>query len=297
MIPIYKPTSENQTATKEPKMPINTQSQATGSKTLFMANVPFRAKLEDVKELFKVIGEVVDAHFPVHDDGKSKCFCYVEFVSAEAAKKSLEEMNGKEMQGRPVRLDIARERSAYTCRSGIDARSFQKSAWGTSSSIFIRGFNKSLEENKIRSSLEQHFGGCGDITRVSIPTDYETGAFKGIAYLDFKDQDSMSKALELSGSAIDGYKLYVDEAKPKGDDQRGGGRSGGRFGCSFGDRSGGRRGGGRFGDRSGGRDGGRFSGGGGRHRNRGPGGRGGFGNKHSASTASAGKKITFGDDE
>jgi nucleolin len=89
-----------------------------------------------------------------------------------------------------------------------------------------------------------------------------------MAYIDFKDQDSVSKALELSGSDIGGgYELYVDEAKPRGDGQRGGGRSGGRSGGRFGDRSGGRRGG---------RDGGR-----------GRGGRG-FGNKHSAGTPSAG---------
>jgi nucleolin len=35
---------------------------------------------------------------------------------------------------------------------------------------------------QIRSSLEQHFGGCGVITRVSIPTDYESGAVKGWVY-------------------------------------------------------------------------------------------------------------------
>ncbi|KAL5682363.1 hypothetical protein ACJX0J_008748, partial [Zea mays] len=59
-------------------------------------------------------------------------------------------------------------------------------------------------------------------------------------------------SLHFSGSDIGGgYELYVDEAKPRGDDQRGGGRSGGRSGGRFGDRSGGRRGGGRFGERSG----------------------------------------------
>lgn len=112
-----------------------------------------------------------------------------------------------------------------------------------------------------------------------------------MAYMDFKDQDSVSKAIELSGTDIGGgYELYVDEAKPKGDGQRGGGRfgdrSGGRFGSGgrrggggrFGDRSGGRDGGGRFGGRRGGRDGG--------GRGRGGGGRG-FG-RQNAGTPSAG---------
>lgn len=32
---------------------------------------------------------------------------------------------------------------------------------------------------QIRSSLEEHFGSCGDISRISIPKDYETGSAKG----------------------------------------------------------------------------------------------------------------------
>jgi hypothetical protein len=37
------------------------------------------------KEFFEDVGEVVDVRFPTHDDGNRKGFCYVEFVSAEAA--------------------------------------------------------------------------------------------------------------------------------------------------------------------------------------------------------------------
>jgi nucleolin len=62
-----------------------------------------------------------------------------------------------------------------------------------------------------------------------------------IAYIDFKDQVSRSKAVALRGSDLDGCELYVDEAIPRGGSR--GGRSGGRFGG----RSGGRRGGSRFG--------------------------------------------------
>lgn len=289
--------SEKKTATKEPKTPTGSQSESTEVNTLFMGNVPWKAEFDDVKEFFEDVGEVVDVRFPTHDDGNRKGFCYVEFVSAEAAAKAYKEKQSKELHGREVRLDFAKGRSTQTPRSGNDG-SFQKAARGNSSSIFIRGFDKNLSEDEIRSSLEQHFSDCGEMTRVSIPTDHESGAIKGMAYIDFKDQDSVSKALELSGSDIGGgYELYVDEAKPRGDGQRGGGRSGGRSGGRFGDRSGGRRGGGRFGERSGGRDGGGRFGGrrGGRDGGRGRGGRG-FGNKHSAGTPSAGKKTTFGDD-
>lgn len=35
---------------------------------------------------------------------------------------------------------------------------------------------------QIRSALQEHFGACGDITRVSIPKDYETGNVKGFVF-------------------------------------------------------------------------------------------------------------------
>ncbi|RRT77591.1 hypothetical protein B296_00015655 [Ensete ventricosum] len=110
-----------------------------------------------------------------------------------------------------------------------------------------------------------------------------------IAYMDFKDQDAFSQALELNGSELGGYTLMVEEAKPRSDN-RDGGWSGGRGGG----RDSGGRGGGRFGGRGGGGRGGR--GGGGRGRGGGGRGRGGMPNKHSAGTASTGKKTTFGDD-
>jgi len=217
---------------------------------------------------------------------------HVEFATAEAAQKALEFAN-HDLMGRPVKVDIAVERGAYTPGSGRDNSSFNKSAPRSGNTVFIKGFDTSSGEDQIRSALEKHFGSCGEIVRISIPKDYETGAPKGMAYMDFKDPDSLNKAYELNGTDLHGYNLYVDEAKPRPDNNRDGGFSGGRRGSFSGGRGRSDRGrGGR------GRDGGRGRGFGGRG-GRGDRGRGGRGTpyKQSAGTASTGKKTTFGDDE
>ena len=70
--------------------------------------------------------------------------------------------------------------------------------------------------------------------------------------MDFKDPDSLNKAYELNGTDLGGYSLYLDEAKPRPDNNRDGGFSGGRG--SRGGRSDKVRGGGRgrgFGGRGG----------------------------------------------
>lgn len=79
---------------------------------------------------------------------------------------------------------------------------------GESQTVFVKGFDRSLDEDQviipscgkiksikdrrprtlvlklssslqIRSSLEEHFGSCGEITRISVPKEYETGAPRG----------------------------------------------------------------------------------------------------------------------
>ncbi|KAG8086936.1 hypothetical protein GUJ93_ZPchr0010g8792 [Zizania palustris] len=219
---------------EEPKTPASNQSQETGSTTLFMGNLSFNVDYEQVKEFFKEVAEVVFVRLATHEDGTPRGFGHVQFASAEDAKKALE-LKGKDFMGRAVKLDIARERGAQTPNSRNDTGSFQKQNRGSSQSVFIKGFDSSLEESEIRESLQGHFAECGEISRLSVPMDRESGASRGIAYIDFVEQASLSKALELNGSDLGGYNLYVDEAKPKGDSRDGGFRGGGR---SSGGRSG-----------------------------------------------------------
>nr|XP_011465351.1 PREDICTED: nucleolin 1-like isoform X7 [Fragaria vesca subsp. vesca] len=229
----------------------------SGSKTLFAGNLSFRIEQNDVVLFFKNVGQVVDVRFARNAEGTFRGFGHVKFATAEEAQKALEELNGSDLCGCLVRLDLAHEkgeRGAYTPHSGKEGDSYQKGGQGQSQTIFVRGFDTTQGEDEIRSALQSHFGSCGEITRVSILKDYETGAPKGMAYMDFSDADALNKAFELDGSDLgNGYCLNVQPAKPKG-----------HFTCGR-DRfdSGGRRGvrrGGRF--DSGGRHGGRYDSGG-----------------------------------
>ncbi|KAM2109163.1 hypothetical protein ACFX1X_010984 [Malus domestica] len=266
---------------KAPKTPAT--PDVSTSKTLFAGNLNFRIEEHDLRNFFKDAGEVVDIRFASDPEGKFKGFGHVEFATAEAARKALE-LNGLDLLGRDIRLDLARERGergAYT-PTGRESNSYQKGPRSASKTIFVRGFDRSLGEDEIRSSLQEAFSSCGEITRVSIPKDYETGASKGMAYMDFSDATSFNKALEFNGHEFgDGY-LQVEEAKPKGDfgtprsNDRGGysnNRGGGRFSSSS---RGGRDGGGR-----GFRDGGRGR---------------GRGNKPNLAAPGTGKKTTFDDE-
>ncbi|KAJ6907872.1 nucleolin 2-like [Populus alba x Populus x berolinensis] len=264
---------------KTPKTPVTPVTQEnTGSKTLFVGNLSFQVERADVENFFKGAGEVADVRFALDADERFRGFGHVEFTTAEAAQKALK-LNGKPLLGRDVRLDLAREKGSNTPYSK-DSNSFPKGGSGQSQTIFVKGFDNSAGEDEIRTSLQEHFGSCGDIKRISIPTDYDTGAIKGMAYLEFNDAGALNKAFELNGSQLGEYSLTVDEAKPRSDN-RDSGRGRGRG-------SGGRGRGGRFDSGRGGRfDSGR-------------GGRGGRGRgtpfKPSVTSAASGKRKTFNDE-
>jgi nucleolin len=111
----------------------------------------------------------------------------------------------------------------------------------------------------------------------------------------FSDNSSLSKAMELSGSDLGGFSLFVDEAKPRSDNRDGAvSNDRGRTGRARSDDRGGRIGRARSGDRGGrsgrsdnrgrrGRSFGRGDRGGGSNR-----GRSGAPHKQSALTASTG---------
>lgn len=49
---------------------------------------------------------------------------------------------------------------------------------------------------QVRSSLEEHFGSCGEISRMSIPKDYESGSVKGYVFLLYHIQIISSSSLQ-----------------------------------------------------------------------------------------------------
>ncbi|KAI3914642.1 hypothetical protein MKW92_040830 [Papaver armeniacum] len=60
----------------------------------------------DVVEFFKQCGPIADIRFSSDEDGRFKGFGHIEFETEEGAQKAVK-LNGKELCGRPVKLDFA----------------------------------------------------------------------------------------------------------------------------------------------------------------------------------------------
>ncbi|OHE92724.1 RNA recognition domain-containing protein [Colletotrichum orchidophilum] len=67
---------------------------------LFVRNLPFSAKEEDLRAHFEQFGELQEVHLPVAAGGASKGFAMVQFTSAESAVAAFQSTDGQTFQGR-----------------------------------------------------------------------------------------------------------------------------------------------------------------------------------------------------
>ena len=85
---------------------------------LFIGSLPWSISSEQLRELFSQYGEISDAVvISDRETGRSKGFGFVTFVNAEDAKKALE-MDGKEVEGRPIVVNVAKPREERTGGGG-----------------------------------------------------------------------------------------------------------------------------------------------------------------------------------
>ncbi len=107
--------------------------------------------------------------------------------------------------------------------------------------IFVGTLNFNTSEDELR----QLFAPYGQVDRVSIMTDRDTGRSRGFGFVEMANAEEGDKAIAaLNGTNIGGRTLNINEARPKNDRGPGGGGRGGDRGGRGGDRGG--RGGGRW---------------------------------------------------
>jgi len=80
-------------------------------KNLYVGNLPYSTKEADLEGMFGEMGKVASVKI-ISDrySGRSKGFGFVEMDTDEDAQKAIQELNGKEMEGRALIVNEARPR-------------------------------------------------------------------------------------------------------------------------------------------------------------------------------------------
>ena len=81
------------------------------TKKLYVGNLPFSAYEDEIRDMFAEVGEVVSlAWITDRDTGRFRGFCFIEMEDADA-DKAMKELDGKDFNGRALRVNEARERT------------------------------------------------------------------------------------------------------------------------------------------------------------------------------------------
>src|SRR5246500_5532340 len=91
--------------------------------------------------------------------------------------------------------------------------------------IFVGNLSFNTNEDELRRLFESY----GQVDRVSILTDRDTGRSRGFGFVEMASSEDGEKAIAaLNGAQIGGRTLNVNEARPKPERSGGGGGGGGR---------------------------------------------------------------------
>lgn len=84
---------------------------------LFVTNFSWNLTEEDMRRIFGEVGAVVSAKLITdRETGRSRGFWFVQFENAEDAARAIEELNGKEYDGREIAVVVAKPREERPSR-------------------------------------------------------------------------------------------------------------------------------------------------------------------------------------
>ncbi len=86
---------------------------------LYVGNLLFDVSESDLRTAFEEFGEVTEVRLIMDKfSGKSKGFGFIEMPTKEEAEKAIEEMNGKEVMGRDIKVNVAKPKTDRGGRGG-----------------------------------------------------------------------------------------------------------------------------------------------------------------------------------
>ena len=78
---------------------------------VYVGNVSFQTTEDIVRDLFAAHGEVVSVRMITdRETGRFRGFLFVEMATAEQAEAAIAALDGTEVDGRPLKVNMARER-------------------------------------------------------------------------------------------------------------------------------------------------------------------------------------------
>uniref|UniRef100_A0A4X1VF84 Polyadenylate-binding protein 5 n=1 Tax=Sus scrofa TaxID=9823 RepID=A0A4X1VF84_PIG len=160
------------------------QNKANEFTNVYIKNFGDDMDDERLKEVFSKYGKTLSVKVMRDSSGKSKGFGFVSFDSHEAAKKAVEEMNGKDINGQLLFVGRAQKKAERQAEL------------------------KQMFEQLKRERFRREFSSFGSISRVKVMQ--EEGRSKGFGLICFSSPEEATKAMtEMNGRILGSKPLNI----------------------------------------------------------------------------------------
>lgn len=167
---------------------------------------------ERLKDLFGKFGPALSVKVMTDESGKSKGFGFVSFERHEDAQKAVDEMNGKELNGKQIYVGRAQkkvERQTELKRKFEQMKQDRITRY-QGVNLYVKNLDDGIDDERLR----KEFSPFGTITSAKVMM--EGGRSKGFGFVCFSSPEEATKAVtEMNGRIVATKPLYVALAQRK----------------------------------------------------------------------------------
>ncbi|XP_047239917.1 polyadenylate-binding protein 1 [Girardinichthys multiradiatus] len=167
---------------------------------------------EKLRELFSKYGNALSTRVMTDESGKSRGFGFISFERHEDAQKAVDEMNGKDLNGKPIYVGRAQkkvERQTELKRKFEQMKQDRMTRY-QGVNLYVKNLDDGIDDERLR----KEFSPFGTITSAKVMM--EGGRSKGFGFVCFSSPEEATKAVtEMNGRIVATKPLYVALAQRK----------------------------------------------------------------------------------
>ncbi|XP_008301947.1 polyadenylate-binding protein 1-like [Stegastes partitus] len=161
---------------------------------------------EKLKDTFSAFGRTLSVRVMKDDKGRSRGFGFVNYGSHEDAQKAVDEMSGKEIDGKIIYVGRAQKRQERQeeLKRKFDQIKQDRNQRYQGVNLYVKNLDDSIDNDTLR----KEFAPYGTITSAKVMTDGSQS--KGFGFVCFSSAEEATKAVtEMNGRIVASKPLYV----------------------------------------------------------------------------------------
>ncbi|XP_077717147.1 polyadenylate-binding protein 4-like [Canis aureus] len=182
------------------------RSRAGEFTNLYIKN--FGGRMDDarLRAVFSEYGKTLSVKVMTDASGRSRGFGFVSFESHEAARRAVEALNGRQVDGQPLFVGRAQRKAERQAelRRAFEQRQQDGLRRAQGAKLYVKNLDDAVDEDRLR----REFSGFGAVSRVKIMR--EEGRSKGFGLICFSSADEAARALaEMNGRVLGSKPLSI----------------------------------------------------------------------------------------